>query len=681
MKNHKYTNALINETSPYLLQHAHNPINWYAWNTESLTLAKKENKLILISIGYAACHWCHVMEHESFESEEVAEIMNKHFICIKVDREERPDIDQIYMDAVQLMTGRGGWPLNCIALPDGRPVWGGTYFPKNTWINALKQLANLKEKESEKLEQQANNLHQGIKQSGLISLNKDKPIFTKDGLHRVIENWKPYMDTINGGRTGSPKFPIPNNFQFLLRYAIQAKDNDILDYVNLSLTKMAFGGINDQIGGGFARYSVDERWHIPHFEKMLYDNGQLLSLYANAYKATKNNLYKETVYDITSFLERELMDKTGAFYSSLDADSLDENRHLEEGAFYIWTEAELQKLITNDYALFKSYYNINSYGKWENNTYHLIRTQNDSDFTKEHNLKLSDLKAIVKNWKKILLKARKNKERPRLDDKILTSWNALTLKGYINAYKAFGDKHFLNIALKNANFIEKIQIQSDSSLHRNYKNGKSNISAYLEDYATVIESFILLHEVTLDTKWLDITKQLTNYTFDHFYDDASKMFFFTSDLENGLIARKMETDDNVIPSSNSIMANNLFKLSHYFENKSYKTVSIAMLNNVKNNAMQYGAGASNWFLLYSNFIGEFYEVAIVGKDALNKTKILHTEYIPNMLVTGSIAESNMPLLKERFSKNNTLIYVCVNKACQMPKEKVTEAIKLITLDF
>ncbi len=681
MGNHKYTNALINETSPYLLQHAHNPVNWYAWNDETLALAKKEDKLILISIGYAACHWCHVMEHETFESEEVAEIMNKYFICIKVDREERPDIDQIYMNAVQLMTGSGGWPLNCVALPNGKPIWGGTYFPKNTWMNALKQLANLKEKEPEKLKKQANNLYQGIKQSGLILLNKDKPIFTKEGLHQVVENWKPYMDNINGGRTGSPKFPIPNNFQFLLRYAIQAKDKDILDYVNLSLTKMAFGGINDQIGGGFARYSVDDRWHIPHFEKMLYDNGQLLSLYANAYKATKNELYKEAVYDITTFLERELMDKTGAFYSSLDADSLDENGHLEEGAFYIWTENELQQLITNNYPLFKSYYNVNSYGKWENNTYQLIRTQHDTDFAKKHNLKISDLKAIVKNWKKILLKARENRKKPRLDDKILTSWNALTLKGYINAYKAFGDKHFLDIALKNANFIEKIQIQSDSSLHRNYKNGKSNIVAYLEDYATVIEAFIILHEVTLDTKWLNLAKQITNYTFDHFYDDANKMFFFTSDLESGLIARKMETDDNVIPSSNSIMANNLFKLSHYFENKSYKSVSIAMLNNVKNNAMQYGAGASNWLLLYSNFIGEFYEVAIVGEDALNKTKTLHTRYIPNILLTGSISESNMPLLKKRFSKNNTLIYVCVDKVCQMPNNKITEAIKLIKLDF
>jgi len=332
---HKFTNDLIKETSPYLLQHAHNPVHWHAWNEKTLALAKKENKLILISIGYAACHWCHVMEHESFENEEVAKIMNEHFICIKVDREERPDVDQIYMNAVQLMTGRGGWPLNCIAMPDGRPIWGGTYFPKKNWVNALEQIAKLQQEEPQKLEEQAKQLHEGVVNSGLVHFNTDKPNFTKADLQQMLKIWEPRMDFKMGGRQGAPKFPLPNNFEFLLRYAKQANDKKILDYVNTTLTKMAYGGINDQVGGGFARYSTDAKWHIPHFEKMLYDNGQLVSLYAHAYTATKNELYKETVYQTTQFVERELMNDVGAFYSSLDADSDNEQGKLEEGAFYV----------------------------------------------------------------------------------------------------------------------------------------------------------------------------------------------------------------------------------------------------------------------------------------------------------------------------------------------------------
>ena len=297
----KYTNELINETSPYLLQHAHNPVNWHAWNDETLELAKKENKLLLISVGYAACHWCHVMEHESFEDSAVAAIMNENFINVKVDREERPDVDQVYMDAVQLLTGRGGWPLNCVALPDGRPIWGGTYFPKDNWTNALTQLADLYKNEPEKAEEYAAKLTEGIQQSGLITLNEDEAIFDKEELKVAIDNWLPTMDMKNGGRKGAPKFPMPGNLKFLLRYAVQSSNEEIMDYVNTSLTQIAYGGIFDHVGGGFARYSVDDHWHVPHFEKMLYDNAQMVSLYANAYLVTKNPLYKEVVYETIRF--------------------------------------------------------------------------------------------------------------------------------------------------------------------------------------------------------------------------------------------------------------------------------------------------------------------------------------------------------------------------------------------
>jgi uncharacterized protein YyaL (SSP411 family) len=681
MDKHKYTNALINQTSPYLLQHAHNPVDWHAWNDETLALAKKENKLLLISIGYAACHWCHVMEHESFEDTTVANLMNQHFINVKIDREERPDVDQVYMNAVQLMTGRGGWPLNCVALPDGRPFWGGTYFPKEDWVKILKQIATLYKEDPAKAEEYASKLTEGIKQSDLITLNTSKANFTKTELDKIVKNWQSYMDTEKGGRKGAPKFPIPNNYQFLLRYAKQANNADILNFVTTSLTKMGYGGIFDQVGGGFARYSVDDKWHIPHFEKMLYDNGQLVSLYANAYVATKNPFYKDIVYRTTEFVERELMNENGAFYSSLDADSANEKGTLEEGAFYVWKKEELQNLIKSNFDLFADYYNITDAFKWEHDTYNLHRTKSDAEIATQHHLTVEELRKKVQQWQKILLAARAKRSRPRLDDKTLTSWNALMLKGYIDAYRAFNDEHFLEKALKNANFIATVQHKEDGGLYRNFKNGKSSINAYLEDYATVIDAYINVYEVTLNEKWLQLAKQLANYCFDHFYDDGSGMFYFTSDEDKGLIARKIDVDDNVIPSSNSIMANNLFKLGHYFSNKTYSKTARQMLHNVKDKALQYGAGASNWLLLYSNYLGEFYEIAIVGKDAKERLQEINTSYIPNKLIVGSTEESKLPLLEYKYNEGKTTIYVCIDGACQLPVEETEKALQQINIQF
>ncbi len=680
-ENHKHTNNLIHETSPYLLQHAHNPVNWYAWNDETLELAKKENKLLLISIGYAACHWCHVMEHESFEDSTVAAIMNEHFINIKVDREERPDVDQIYMNAVQLLTGSGGWPLNCIALPDGRPVWGGTYFPKTKWTNSLKQIADLYKKDPRKMEEYANNLTKGIQQSGLIKLNEEKAIFTKDELDISIRKWEQSMDFDKGGRIGAPKFPMPGNINFLLRYAKQSNNNNLLNYVNNTLYNMAKGGIYDQIGGGFARYSVDSRWHIPHFEKMLYDNAQLVSLYSNAYKATKDPLYKEIVFETIQFVERELYNKEGFFYSSLDADSKTPEGELEEGAYYVWTKNELERILGADFTLFSDYYNVNSEGKFENNTYHFFISEVKENFAKKNNLSLNELKNKITQWKKILLTERENRSHPRLDDKTLTAWNALMLKAYVDAYSAFSEEHFLKIALKNAHFIVNKLTKNDGSLYRNYKNEKKSLDAYLIDYATVIDAFINLYEVTFDENWLLTAKQLTDYCYDHFYDDTSKMFYFTSNIRTNLITRKIEIDDNVIPSSNSIMANNLFMLGHYYSNKKYASTAKIMLNNVKENTLNYATGASNWLNLYSNYLGNFYEVAISGEDALEKLNEFNQYYFPNKLLVGSVKESDLPLLENKYSKNTTTIYICVDGACKFPVNQVDKAIKQVEIAY
>lgn len=681
MPKHKYTNSLINETSPYLLQHAHNPVNWYAWNKETLALAKKENKLLLISIGYSSCHWCHVMEHESFENDSVAAVMNKYFISVKVDREERPDIDQVYMNAVQLMTGSGGWPLNCIALPDGRPIWGGTYFPRENWINALNQLAKLYAESPEKATEYAEKLTEGVKNSDLVHFSKSQTEVTVSDLNSAVKNWKPTMDFDLGGRKGAPKFPMPNNYKFLLRYAVQAEDNELLNYVNTTLTNMAYGGIYDQIGGGFARYSTDQKWHIPHFEKMLYDNGQLVSLYSEAYQATKNELYKKTVYHTLDFIDRELSSAEGAFYSSLDADSNNNEGKLEEGAYYVWTKEELKTILGNDFDLFSAYYNINNYGLWEHNTYIPIRKNNTSEIAKNYDISNSNLEKKVELWQKTLLKERAKKDKPRLDDKSLTSWNALMLKGYIDAYTVFNEKHFLDIAIKNATFIYSKQFQENGNLNHNYKNGKSTINGYLEDYATVIDAYILLYEATLNEKWLNTAKQLTDYTFDHFYDSEKTMFYFTSDEDANLITRKMEIEDNVIPASNSIMARNLFKLSHYYSNSYYLKVSKQMLSNVKDKAQQYGSGYSNWLQLMADYTGNYYEVAIAGKLAFDKLKEINSKYIPNKLIAGSTKKSTLPLMEGRFNEGETLIYICVDGACQLPVSDAKKALNQLKIKF
>ena len=677
MSTKKHANSLTSETSPYLLQHAHNPVHWYAWNDETLNLAKAQNKLLLISIGYSSCHWCHVMEEESFENEDVAKIMNQYFINVKVDREERPDIDQIYMSAVQIMSGQGGWPLNCIALPNGKPVWGGTYFKRDEWAKTLFQIGNLYISKPETVLDYAEKLTLGIQQSNIVNVNTDAVDFSKMYLNETVKKWSIYFDEELGGNTSAPKFPMPNNYHFLLRHAYQNDDETLIKYVNTTLTKIALGGIFDHVNGGFSRYSVDTKWHIPHFEKMLYDNGQLVSLYADAYLITKNELYKETILHTLQFVERELLDESGGFYSAIDADSLDENNKLEEGAYYVWTKPELEIILKSDFNLFAKYYNINSYGYWEHNNYHLIRNATDAEFSAEHQIPKRELKEKVKAWQNTLLKARKKKKYPRLDDKILTSWNGLMLKGYIDAFRVINDEHYLNVALKNATFIEQNLIKEDYTLFHNYKNGTATINGYLEDYGTIIDAFISLYEVTLEEKWLLLSKNLTDTCFDYFFNSTSCMFYFTSEKDSKLIARKIEVEDNVMPSSNSVMAKNLFKLSHYFENKYYLKTSKQMLHNMVNVIQNYGAAYSNWLDLYSNFTNNYYEVSICGENSKERLLEMNQKYIPNKLICGSITTSSLPLLKNRLVEGKTFIYICVNKACQLPTENTTEALNQI----
>ena len=667
---HLYTNALIHETSPYLLQHAHNPVDWMPWGEAALEKAKTENKPLLISIGYSACHWCHVMEHESFEDTSVAKIMNANFVCIKIDREERPDIDQIYMNAVQLMTGSGGWPLNCFATPDGRPFFGGTYFPKAKWLDVLEQINVVYTDNPEKVEEYASQLTEGVKNSELIQRVDNDDQFSLDSLEKGINSWKTAFDPNYGGNNRAPKFPIPNNYDFLLNYYFHSKDEAIKEHVLLTLEKIAYGGINDLVGGGFARYSTDLQWKVPHFEKMLYDNAQLLSLYSKAYQLNKNPLYKKVVAETVQFIEEELTAENGALYSALDADS-----EGEEGKYYVWKKEELKQILGEDFEIAKVYFNINSYGLWEHENYVLIRDKSNEELAQQLKLDLTTFETKVESIKSTLKEKRKERIKPGLDDKSLTSWNALTIKGLSDAYLTFGEEKYLDKAIENASFILKSQKKDDGGLWHSYKEGRSTINGYLEDYCFTIEAFIALYEATFDESWLKQSKELADYVIEHFFDEQSGLFFFTNNNDPKLIARKTEITDNVIPSSNSSMAKGLFLLGKYFENEEYSKMSDQMLRNVIPQFDTYLPSYSNWGILLMQNSQAFYEVAICGKEAQQKAKELTVEFNPNKMLIGSSSDkSTLPLLELKWIDGQTTIYVCENKVCQLP---VTESSKAI----
>ncbi|MCX6183742.1 MAG: thioredoxin domain-containing protein, partial [Flavobacterium sp.] len=570
-------NQLAQETSPYLLQHANNPVYWKAWNPETIAEAQVNQKLLIISIGYSACHWCHVMEHESFEDEEVADLMNLHFTSIKIDREERPDLDAIYMKALQIMTGQGGWPLNIIALPDGRPVWGGTYFRKADWMASLQQLQDIYIAQPEKMDDYAQRLQAGIVQLNELTIPTpgEKSVET---LLPLVEKWKKSFDHEFGGMARSPKFMMPNNYAFLLRYAQDTKDQELIKFVQLTLKKMAYGGLFDTVGGGFSRYSVDERWHIPHFEKMAYDNGQLLQLYAQAYKPQKDPLYLEVIQKTMGFILAEWTSAEGGFYSAWDADSLNLANEMEEGAYYVWTKIQIEKLVGADFNLFSQVFNLNEFGHWEHENYVLIQTNSLENIATANGLTVSQLQTKKAGWENTLFQDRLQRSKPGLDDKCLCSWNGLLLSGILASYQTTGDESYLNLALQNAQFIEQQFWQAEGNLCHSYKNGKASINGFLEDYAFVIAAFLELYDTTFNEKWLRHSKQLTDYCLDYFYDESRGLFSFTSRLDPKLVSAHFEIEDNVIPASNSVMAKNLWRLSTFFTHTHYRTIATQMID-------------------------------------------------------------------------------------------------------
>ncbi len=673
----KQSNRLIHESSPYLLQHAYNPVDWYAWNEEALEKARTENKMIIVSIGYSACHWCHVMEHQSFEDEKVARIMNDLFVCIKVDREERPDIDQVYMSAVQIMTGQGGWPLNCFTLPDGRPIFGGTYFPKEKWISALINLADLWKNEPERCMQYAHELTQGVQQLDSKVWKHEETDILQQLPDKAWQSWSERIDTTEGGPNRAPKFPLPNNYLFLLRYYHLSKNESALKHVTLTLDKIAMGGINDHVGGGFARYSTDMLWKVPHFEKMMYDNGQLVSLYSEAYQLTGNEFYLDTVRETLKWVSREMTSDEGAFYSALDADS-----EGVEGKFYVWKKEELQNILREDFELMADVFNVNSIGYWEEENYVLIMRESLSTLAIKHKLSVQELKEKIAKAKKLLLAVRDKRIRPGLDDKILTSWNALMLRGYVDAWKVTNDPEYLLAAKKNAKFIISKQLKDDGTLWHSYKNGKSSINGFLEDYAFVIDAFIALYQVEFDPMILETAWNLCVIAQEKFHSKQSPMLYFTSEDDPKLITRKYETSDNVIPASNSVMARNMFYLGKLYGDTGLVDRSEIMLKCVEREMMEYGAGYSNWLILALNKLYPFREVAIVGKHVDKTAAAFRKLYLPNAIFAGSPEdnrlEDQIAILQNRRVEGQTLIYVCENNTCQLPVTEVEEAIKQLT---
>ena len=662
-----FTNDLINETSPYLLQHAHNPVNWRPWNDDVFEEAKKDDKLVIISIGYSSCHWCHVMEEETFEDEKVAEIMNRDFISIKVDREERPDVDQVYMTAVQLMTGNGGWPLNVIVLPNGKPMYGGTYHTNEQWTSVLQKIHQLYKDNPQKANEYAEKVAQGIQDVNFIVPTEKTNDLSVTAINEGLSKWKSEWDLEWGGNVGREKFMLPGQLDFLLDEATIANDSTSLSFVKTTLDQMARGGIYDHVAGGFYRYSTDPKWHIPHFEKMLYDNAQLASLYAKAYTIFKKPAYKKISMETLAFLKKEMKNVDGGYFAAIDADS-----EGEEGKYYVWTEEELEHIIQKDYSLFKKYYSIDSSKKMEGGKIVLYQSLEDETFIKEHQTTQKHLGDLKASWKANLLEVRKNRVKPNIDDKIIVSWNALLINGYVDAYKAFGADEYLNEAKSIYNAILESAYLDDQLIH-SYKKGSKRSKGFLEDYVFMANASINLYTASMDPRHLEFAQKLIKTTLIQFKDDSSDFYKFTAD--ESLIAKIIKNDDGVIASPNAVLANSLFLLGHIEYNRDYmanaKAMLLAMQPYLRDGIRSY----THWASLQLKMTYPYYEIAVVGDNADVLRNELQQKFLANTLIVASTQESNLPLFKGRYVSDGTYIYVCKDNTCKLPVENIEDALE------
>ena len=675
-------NRLQKETSPYLQQHAHNPVDWYPWSEEAFEKAKREDKPILVSIGYSTCHWCHVMERESFENEDIAAIMNKNFINIKVDREERPDIDAIYMEAVQIMTGSGGWPLNCFLLPDKRPFFGGTYFPiearqnRPSWTQVLQNLTEAYKNQKKQVVEQAEKLTNYIHDADNRLLNNnlvitENKLFDKNSLHLIYNTIRERFDRVEGGFGAAPKFPASMTLKFCLDYYYFTNNSEALEQVELSLDKMVQGGIYDQVGGGFSRYATDKAWLVPHFEKMLYDNALLVNLLADAYKLTKKELYKEAIEETLTFVKREMWLAEGGFYAAQDADS-----EGVEGKYYVWTKEEIDTILGENSDLFCRFYDVTENGNWEHSNI-LWRKESYESFAKANKIDLNDFKSTMKTCREQLFQIRNKRIKPSLDDKILLNWNALMATAFAKAYIALDNEEYLNIAIQNVKFLLKT-FESDNFFYHTYKEGKRQHQAFLDDYAFLIEALLQLFEVTQNTEYLKKADKLTEFVINEFYDENSKLFFFTSANQTDLITRTKDLYDNALPSGNSTMVHNLQQLGILLGKEDYKEMAYAMLQQVKTSIEKYPTSFAKWASAIQNTVYPLHEIAIIGNDAFEKSKLLSQQFIPNRVIMATKVENDdFPLLQGKSIGKETLIFVCRGYACQLPVKNIEEVLAIV----
>ena len=664
-------NQLNKETSLYLKQHAQNPINWQRWTNSIFDVSQELDKLLVISIGYSSCHWCHVMEEETFTNDSIAEVMNENFINIKVDREENPDVDQAYMTASQLMTGMGGWPLNVITLPDGSPIYAGTYHTTSQWDDILKRIIRLKKDNYEGLKELANNVKNGVTDVNTIYKREEISNFNSEFLKNNLESWKDKWDVNFGGDLAQQKFVSPSKYIFLLNYARIYKDKEVYNHVKKTLDIISTSGLNDFIEGGFYRYTVDNEWKIPHFEKMLYDQAQMISIYSLAYKLYKEEYYKDIVVETINFLDSSMSSKEGLYYAAMDADT-----DGEEGKYYSFSREELDLISKNtDFKIFTSYYNIDIDNPWEDNRYLLLPNKNNNEtvWLKSNNLSKSDLLSQKKIWESNIIEIKDKRTKPRIDDKIIVSWNSLAITGLIDAFEALNNQDYLNKAISMFEELKMNSFRKNKLIHT-YKENQFQ-EGVLEDYAYLAKASMRLFQATGEESYFNFSKKITDDAINVFKDDESDLLRYSNNKD--LFTKLITVDDGVIPSPNSIIAEQLFNIGHVIFDDEYLNLSDNMVSSVQsvidNNMNSYSVWANNIL----NRVESFYEIAVIGPESKLITDQISSYFSPNSIVVQSKTESDLPLFIDRFFEDETYIYVCQNKTCQRPETNINLALEQV----
>ena len=688
-------NRLINETSPYLLQHANNPVDWYTWGEEALERAKRENKPILLSIGYSACHWCHVMERESFENESIAALMNQHFVSIKVDREERPDLDAVYMEAVQMLTGSGGWPMTVFLTPEGKPFYGGTYFPPVDRHNMpgfprlLESVAGAYHNNRDEIDRVTGQLAEQMGRTA--QMPKSDASLSQDILHGAYTALATNFDYQNGGVGNAPKFPQAMTLEVMLRHYARGENDRALEMLELTLQKMAQGGIYDQIAGGFHRYSTDAYWLVPHFEKMLYDNALLARLYINAHQATGRGMYRRIAEETLDYVLREMTGPHGGFFSATDADS-----EGEEGKFFVWSPDEVESVLGGEEGpIFNGFFGVTRGGNFEGQNI-LNISQNASAYSQEHGIDLDRLVDIVQRGKPALRAVRAGRVPPLLDDKVLASWNGLMLRAFAEAGAALGRQDYIDAAIKNANFL-LTEMKPSGRLLRTYREGQSKLPGFLEDYSFVADGLLALYESTFDQQWLAAAISLADEMIDLFWDEEAGAFYDTGSDHEELVVRPRDVFDNAQPCGGSVASDFLLRLAVVTGNDDYTEKAVIPLRGLSELMSQAPAGTGRWLAALDFYLSVPKEIAIIGPAEDPATRRLvgtvFGRYLANRVVVGDDGEKSpqppfakggedgalakggdvtaIPLLEGRgMVDGKPTAYVCENYACQLP---VTES--------